>query len=86
MPETSEWLGVGFVASDESQIESVCRDENGELMIPGHRFIDKDGNELSEVFTDDIKDEISSKEPVMLLTDANGDKMEVNLNDYIFIP
>lgn len=84
--ETNEWLGVGFVASYESQIESVCRDENGELMIPGHRFIDKDGNELSEVFTDDIKDEISSKEPVMLLTDANGDKMEVNLNDYIFIP
>lgn len=84
--ETNEWLGIGYVARPESQIESVCRDENGNLMTPGHRFIDKDGNELSEVFTDDIKDEISSKDPIMTLTFADGTVKEVDLTDYVFKP
>ena len=84
--ETDEWLGIGYVAGPESQIESVCRDENGNLMTPGHRFIDKDGNELSEVFTDDIKDEISSKDPIMTLTFADGTVKEVDLTDYVFKP
>ena len=84
--ENNQWLGIGYVASSESQIESICRDENGELMKSGYRFIDKDGNELSTVFTDDIKDEISSEKTVLTLTDENGETFEVNLKDYYFIP
>ncbi|MBE6882652.1 MAG: hypothetical protein E7489_06575 [Ruminococcaceae bacterium] len=84
--ETNEWLGIGYVANPESQIESVCRDEEGKIMASGFRFIDKDGKELSGVFTDDIKDEISSEEMLLTLTAPDGSKMEADLNDYIFIP
>lgn len=84
--ETNEWLGIGYVARPESQIESVCRDENGNLMPSGYRFIDKDGKELSAVFTDDIKDEISSKNPIMTLAFADGTVKEVDLTDYVFKP
>ena len=84
--EANEWLGIGYVANPESQIESVCRDEEGKIMTSGFRFIDKDGKELSGVFTDDIKDEISSEEMLLTLTAPDGSKMEADLNDYIFIP
>ncbi|MBQ3560294.1 MAG: hypothetical protein IJA06_00550, partial [Oscillospiraceae bacterium] len=58
----------------------------GKIMASGFRFIDKDGKELSGVFTDDIKDEISSEEMLLTLTAPDGSKMEADLNDYIFIP
>ncbi len=49
-----EYVGIGEVANPQSQVISICRDENGEIMPSGKRFIDKDGKELSDIFTEDI--------------------------------
>lgn len=83
------FIGIAYCAGIESQTAVVCRDENGEIMEKGWRFIDKDGKELSEPFeTDDFnaiqKGGITPGEYMINAADENGNEMEINISDYAF--
>ena len=86
------FVGIAYCAGEMSQLATVCRDENGEIMKGGYRFIDKDGNELSEVFAsekDDFiirKGGITSEEKTITAIYEDGSEKEINIYDYAFEP
>lgn len=86
------FIGVAYCAGEMSQLATVCRDENGEVMKGGYRFIDKDGNELSEVFASEKhefiirKGGITSEEKTIIAVYEDGTEKEINIYDYAFEP
>ena len=86
------FIGIAYCAGEMSQLATVCRDENGEIMKGGYRFIDMDGNELSEVFAsekDDFiirKGGITSEEKTITAIYEDGSEKEINIYDYAFEP
>ncbi|MBP1569464.1 MAG: hypothetical protein J6A12_03625, partial [Oscillospiraceae bacterium] len=86
------FIGIAYCAGEMSQLATVCRDENGEIMKGGYRFIDKDGNELSEVFASEKDDFIIRKggitegETTITAVYEDGSEKEINIYDYAFEP
>ena len=86
------FIGIAYCAGEMSQLAAVCRDENGEIMKGGYRFIDKDGNELSEIFANEKDDFIISKggitpeETTITAVFEDGTEKEINIYDYAFEP
>ena len=68
------------------------RDENGEIMKGGYRFIDKDGNKLSEIFANEKDDfiirkgGITAEETTITAVFEDGTEKEINIYDYAFEP
>lgn len=86
------FIGIAYCAGKMSQLAAVCRDENGNIMEGGYRFIDKDGNELSEIFIDEKDDfifrkgGITEEETTITAIYKDGSKKEINIYDYAFEP
>ena len=86
------FIGIAYCAGEMSQLATVCRDENGEIMKGGYRFIDKDGNELSEVFASEKdgfiirKAGITEGETTITAIYDDGSEKEINIYDYAFEP
>ncbi|MBQ5322074.1 MAG: hypothetical protein J6J07_01365, partial [Oscillospiraceae bacterium] len=86
------FIGIAYCAGEMSRLATVCRDENGEIMKGGYRFIDKDGNELSEVFASEKDDFIIRKggitegETTITAVYEDGSEKEINIYDYAFEP
>ena len=86
------FIGIAYCAGKMSQLATVCRDENGEIMEGGYRFIDKDGNELSEVFASEKdgfiiqKGGITPEETTITAVFEDGTEKVINIYDYAFEP
>ena len=86
------FIGIAYCAGKMSQLATVCRDENGEIMEGGYRFIDKDGNELSEVFASEKdgfiirKAGITEEETTITAVYEDGTEKVINIYDYAFEP
>lgn len=85
------YVGLGIACG--SNAEKAVYDENGEPMPEGFWLIDKDGKILSEKL-DFYKDasgnyiipEIKSINDVIIALDESGNKIEIAIKDYAFIP
>ena len=72
----------------------VLRDKNGEVLKIGHRFIDKDGNELSPCFSaDDVAYEDFWNDPIsehlnepITIADDDGSEFSFMPADYVRKP
>ncbi len=86
------FIGIAWCAGEMGQLAAVCRDENGEIMKGGYRFIDKDGNEISEIFMSEKegfiirKAGISPEETTITAIYEDGSEKEINIYDYAFEP
>ena len=81
-----EYLGVASTAGPMSQVATVIRDENGNEMPKGSRFIDKDGNEISPVFINnaDFGKPYYSSDDTVTVTLSDGTETDLIIRDYIF--
>ena len=86
------FIGIAWCAGEMSQLATVCRDENGKVMEGGYRFIDKDGNELSETFIDEKegfifrKGGIIPEETTLTAIYKDGTEKVIDFYDYAFEP
>lgn len=81
IPNSEKYIGIAYCIDPQGQNEPR-KDENGEAMQKGYRFIDKDGNELSEVFETEIifdENKISDGKYMMTLTDADKNQKETDI-------
>ena len=81
-----EYLGVASTAGPMSQVATVLRDENGNDMPKGSRFIDKDGNEISPLFIShfDFGKPYYSPDDTVTVTLEDGTETDLVIRDYVF--
>ena len=91
--DDGSYIGIAYYGGYDSS-GNVLRDKNGEVLKIGHRFIDKDGNELSPCFSaDDVayedfwNDPISEhlNEPITIAAD-DGSEFSFMPADYVRKP
>lgn len=91
--DDGSYIGIAYYGGFDSS-GNVLRDKNGDVLKIGHRFIDKDGNELSPCFSaDDVayedfwNDPISEhlNEPITIVAD-DGSELSFMPADYVRKP
>lgn len=91
--DDGSYIGIAYYGGFDSS-GNVLRDKNGDVLKIGHRFIDKDGNELSPCFSaDDVvyedfwNDPISEhlNEPITIVAD-DGSELSFTPADYVRKP
>lgn len=90
--EDGSYIGIARYGGYGENWGHILRDENGDILETGHRFIDKDGNVLSPCFDlfslcgneDEFIEEYMDK--TAFFTDKDGNEIKITLKDYIITP
>ncbi len=90
--EDGSYIGIARYGGYGENWGHILRDENGDILETGHRFIDKDGNVLSPCFDlfsfEGNEEEFLEKymDKTAVFTDENGKEIKITPKDYIIKP
>ena len=81
------YIGLAGYSGYGDDWGQILRDKNGEILKVGYRFIDRDGNEISQCFKD-VKEfwNVDSPSDIITAVDENGSTIEIKASDYICKP
>ena len=91
--DDGSYVSIAWYAGCSENYGCLLRDKNGNVLKEGHRFIDKDGNELSpcfdlfEITHEGESDFVENYFDVPIKTvDSSGNTIEIKASDYICKP
>ena len=85
--DDGSYIGLAGYSGYGDDWGQILRDKNGEILKVGYRFIDKDGNEISQCFKD-VKEfwNVDSPSDIITAVDSSGNTIEIKASDYICKP